>query len=153
MNQDHRAREALVAEALGDISELLDRVEALAPTLNSTCEAVTQASKQLEAQVAALESRMKRLAEHAQDVAVKHIAQRTRELMHAAAEAEHQSMAALARALFLSELNPSLQSLLRAANDCARYQSSPRINWWACALSAVASAILVGILAIQMLSP
>ncbi|MCC5617912.1 hypothetical protein LC605_23070 [Nostoc sp. CHAB 5836] len=142
MNAAQTAREALVLEALGDIAGLLDRVDALAAQLSATGDKVTQASERLQSQAAAMEPRMAQLAEHAQGVAAKHIARSTREILHSAAESERHSMAAFASALFHSELYPTLHSLQQAATACAERRGGLQVYGWACAASALASAIL-----------
>lgn len=151
MNEPFTARDALVAEALGDIGVLLDRAEVVAERMASAAEAVNHACERIEALAAATPPRMAQLAEHAQGVAAKHIARSARETMRTAADAECRSMAAFARALFHSELNPALHSLLRAAKACAENRDHSRISWWACTVSAAASVILTGLLALCML--
>ena len=151
MNEPFTARDALVAEALGDIGVLLDRAEIVALEMRSAAEAVDRACDRLEAHAAAAEPRMAQLAEHAQGVAAKHIARSARETMHTAADDECRSMAAFARALFHSELNPALHSLLQAAKACAENRDHSRISWWACTVSAAASVMLTGLLALCML--
>lgn len=104
-------REALLAEALGDVADLLDRGEAVAATMRSAAEDLTNACTRLEAQAAAAEPRMIRLAEHTQSVAAKHIARSSHELMHEAADAECRSMASFARTLFHSDPDGHLKLL------------------------------------------
>lgn len=157
MNAPSSAREALLVEALGDVAVLLDRIEKLGPVLVSTADAIVQATTKLEAQAASMEARMSTFAAHAQAQAVKHIARRTGELMHSAAETESRSMAAFARALLLTELNPALRSLAQSAQACAengsKHAASGRTLWWAYAATAAGSSILTWALATLALAP
>lgn len=151
------AREALIVEALGDVAVLLDRIEKVRPVLVSTADAIALAATKLEAQAASMEARMATLASHTQAQAVKHIARRTDELVHSAAEAESQSMAAFARALLHAELNPALRSLVQSAQACAANSGnrtgSGRTMWWACAATATGSSILTWALATLARTP
>jgi hypothetical protein len=157
MNASSSAREALLVEALGDVAVLLDRIETLGPVLASTADAIVLATARLEAQAASMEARMTTLAAHAQAQAIKHIARRTNELMHSAAEGESRSMAAFARALLHAELNPALRSLVQAAQACAancgKRPSSSRMMWLACAVTATGSSILTWALATLTQAP
>lgn len=47
MNRPTTTREALIAEALGDMAQLVDRIEALAPAMDETRRALAQASADL----------------------------------------------------------------------------------------------------------
>ncbi|MBY0236189.1 MAG: hypothetical protein K2W93_14510 [Burkholderiaceae bacterium] len=157
MNAPSSAREALLVEALGDVAVLLDRIEKVGPVLASTADAIVLATTRLEAQAATMEARMATLAAHTQAQAVKHIARRTGELLHSAAEAESQSMAAFARALLHAELNPALRSLVQSAQACAansgNLAGSGRTMWWACAATATGSSILTWALATLAQTP
>jgi len=157
MNAPGSAREALLVEALGDLAVLLDRVEKAGPVLASTADAIVLAATKLEAQAVSMEARMTTLAAHAEAQAAKHIARRTTELMRSAAEAESRSMAAFARALVHTELNPVLRSLVQSAQACAancdNNARSSRMMWWACAVTATGSSILTWALASLALAP
>lgn len=156
MNAPSSAREALLVEALGDVAVLLDRIENVGAVIASTTDAIALAASKLEAQAALMDARMARLAEHAQTQAVKHIARRTTELVHSAAEAESRSMAAFARALLHTELYPALRSLVQSAQACAAncdsHASSRHRMWWVCAATASGSSILTWALAFLVLA-
>lgn len=146
MSLPQTTREALVVEALGEVAVLLDRVEAVGDKMASAADALDRACARLEVQAAAASPRMTQLAEHAHGVAAKHIARSSLELMHSAAEAERRSMAAFARALFHSELNPALQGLRQAAHACATGHHQRRVSRGACAATAAGSALLAAVL-------
>lgn len=49
LNRSTTAREALVAELIGDVAQLLDRVETLTPNLNVARQALANTAKDLAA--------------------------------------------------------------------------------------------------------
>ena len=109
MNGTSSAREALIAEALSEVAALLDRVEAVAPALDTNRRALINASTELVGQVTAFESRMAGITENAKTQAVKHIARRTDEIARVSAEAQTRAMEDAARMLFRTEVGPALQ--------------------------------------------
>lgn len=128
------AREALIAEALGDIATLLARVDALTPALNTSCDAVEQASARMEARASQMDEKIRVLTEVATEVAVKHITRRTEDRARGVAELQTRAMEAAARELFKRELTPALQRLSRVAS-----QANVSARWWTCVGIAAAS--------------
>lgn len=140
MNGTSSAREALIAEALGEIAELLDRVEAVAPALDTSRQALINASTDLAGQVTAFESRMTGIAETAKVQAVKHIARRTDEIARSSAEAQTRAMEEAARMLFRTELGPALQRVampLQHLAELAHRGAHPWRHWLTHAATAV----------------
>lgn len=117
MSGPSSAREALIAETLGEMAAVLDRMEAVKPTLDEACAAVTRASESLAAQASAVEGRVAAITDTAAALAVKHIARRADELARASADVETRAMETAARKLFREELAPALQRLSRAHVD------------------------------------
>ena len=142
MNGTSSAREALIAEALGEMAELLDRVEAVAPALDASRLALINASTELAGQVTAFESRMAGITENAKMQAVKHIARRTDEITRVSAEAPTRAMEEAARMLFRSEVGPALQRVampLQHLADLAHRGAHPWQHWLTHAATAVAA--------------
>lgn len=81
-------KEALLAEALGDLGRLLDRAEALRVTMDGTQAALQQASEALTAQAEAHEKRMALVAEAAKGQVARFIAQRADEAVRQAVEGQ-----------------------------------------------------------------
>lgn len=131
------AREALIAEALGELAVLLDRVEAVAPALDAAAQAAVQAGADLAAQAGALNGGVASVIENAKTQAIKHLARRTDELTRTAAETQARSMEAAARQLFREELAPAFQRLARSLD--ARGANHARRSWWTHAATAVAA--------------
>lgn len=145
MNAPSTAREALIAELMGELSTMLDRADALLPALNATCDAVTRASAELDGRAAQAEARLASLTEAAQAHAVRHIAQRTQELARRSAEAQAKAMQLAAHAAFSAELAPALGQLQRAL----------RVGklWWAHAATALSSSLITLALTLYFLTP
>jgi hypothetical protein len=81
-------REALLAEALGDLARLLERAEALRVTMDGTQAALQQAGEALTAQAEAHEKRMALVAEAAKGQVARFIAQRADEAVRQAVHAQ-----------------------------------------------------------------
>jgi hypothetical protein len=139
------AREALLAEALGEVARLAERLEAVAPTLDASREALVRSGENLAGQVGSFETRMVAITENAKMQAVKHIARRTDELARGALDAQTRAMEEAARALFRAEVGPALQQLvvpLQQLADLAHRGARPWDRWLThAATAAVASAL------------
>lgn len=86
-------KEALLAEALGDLARLLDQAEALRVTMDGTQAALHQAGEALAAQAEAHEKRMALVAEAAKGQVARFIAQRADEAVRQAVQAHAQGVA------------------------------------------------------------
>lgn len=139
------AREALLAEALGELTTLLERLEGIGPALDTSRESMTQSSANLASQVAKFETRMATITENAKVVAVRHIAQRTDEMARSSCEAQTRAMEEAARMLFRTELGPALQRFampIQHLADLAQRGAHPWQHWLThAATAAVASAL------------
>lgn len=142
MNRPTTAREALIAEALGDVAQLVDRVEALAPAMDETRQALDQASAGLARQAETFERKMSALAENAQTQAVRHIARRTDALTRESMDTQSQAMADAARALFATEIHPALQHLALPLRQMVARLDRPWLTWLSHAATAVVASLL-----------
>lgn len=150
MNGTSSAREALIAETLGEMAALLDRLEAVAPALDASRLALINASTELAGQVTAFESRMAGITENAKTQAVKHIARRTDEITRVSAEAQTRAMEEAARMLFRTEVGPALQRVampLQLLADLAQRGAHPWQHWLTHAATAAAASAVTWALA------
>ena len=150
MNGPSSAREALIAEALGEVAALLERVEAVAPALDASRLALINASTELSGQVTAFESRMAGITDNAKTQAVKHIAHRTDEIARASTEAQTRAMEEAARMMFRTEVGPALQRValpLQHLADLAHRGARPWEHWLTHAATAAAASALTWALA------
>lgn len=130
-------REALIVEALGDIAELLERLETIAPALASTSDAVLSAADSLTTRSADAESRFAAFTQQAVTHLSKHLAHRSEELARTAVEVEVQALHAIARKILQEDLGPPVQRLVRALNDSAHR----RLHWPSVAVGAVTAVV------------
>lgn len=138
------AREALVAEALGEVARVAERLEAVVPEVDASREALTQAGANLSDQLTSFEARMTAITENAKGVAIRHIARRTDELARSSGEAQVRAMQSAAMTLFRDELHPALQRLAGSLQEQPR---KARFERW---LTHAAVAILASALSWAM---
>lgn len=142
MNELATAREALLAEAIGDLSGLVDRLDAVAPAIDASREALVRSAAGVAQQVSSLEARMAGIVENAKTVAARHMALRADELARSASEAQTRAMEEAARALFRTELGPALQRLAVPVNHLADRCTPLGERWLAHAATAVLASAL-----------
>ncbi len=114
MTHPNTTREVLIVEALGETAKLIRQVEALAPALDRSRQALADAHSGLSGQLAAFESQVLALTEKAKVVAVKHVLARTEEAARQSADLQSRAMADAARVAFGAEIGATLQRLQSA---------------------------------------
>ena len=111
MTHPSTTREALIVEALGEAEKLIRQVEALAPALDQSRQALADAHSGLAGQLAAFEAQVVALTEKAKVQAVKHILARTDEAARRSIELQSRAMADAARVAFGADLGAAMQRL------------------------------------------
>jgi len=111
MMHPNTTREVLIVEALGEAAKLIRQVEALAPALDQSRQALADAHSGLSGQMAAFQSHVLALTEKAKVVALKHIQTRTEEAARQSADLQSRAMADAARVAFGAELGAAVQRL------------------------------------------
>lgn len=129
MNRPSTAKEALIAEALGEVATLIDRVEAVAPVMNCSRQALVQVSETLVHQVSAFDNRMSALTQKAVDVASTHIVRRANEVTAQTLDTQILAMQSAAREMFNKEFHPVVNQVLAQLTHLARL-AQPRKNPW-----------------------
>lgn len=142
MTHPSTTREALIAEALDDAAKLLRQVEALAPVLDQSRQALADAHCGLAGQLEAFEAQVTSLTERAKVQAVAHVLARTDEAARRSIELQARAMADAARVALGAELGVTLQRLQAAAKPRA---DAPRRRWepWLTHAAAAATASAV----------
>jgi hypothetical protein len=135
-------REALIVEALGEAAKLLRQVEALAPALDESRQALADAHSGLAGQLAAFEAQVLALTEKAKVQAVKHILARTDEAARRSIELQGRAMADAARVAFGAEIGASMQRL-KSALQPLRERPERRWERWLTHAAAAATASAV----------
>jgi hypothetical protein len=142
VSQPTTTREALIAEALGDMLRLVDRIEALAPTMDDARQSLVDASADLARQAETFERRMHALTEGAKAETVRHIVRRTEAMTRESLDTQTRAMAEAAQKLFASEIHPALQRLALPLQRLATQLDRPWRPWLTHAATAVASSAL-----------
>ena len=144
MNPPLNGREALLIETVGELVEVLDRVQTLVPTLDAGRLAVTAVSGQLATQLCGMEARFGALSEAAKAHALNHIAQRTGQATRQSIDQHLKAMDEAARTLFVKELGPALQALvqpLQQVHEVVRRSAKPWDTWLTHAATAAVTAV------------
>lgn len=142
MTHPSTTREALIVEALGEAAKLIRQVEALAPALDKSRQALADAHSGLADQLAAFEAQVTDLTEKAKIQAVKHILARTDEAARRSIEVQGRAMADAARVAFGAELGATMQRLQSALQPLIE---RPELRWerWLTHAAAAATASAV----------
>ena len=139
MSQQTTAREALIAEALGEIALLIARVDTLSPELQAACESIDRARADMQAQASQLDGKISHLSEVATEMAVRHIARRTEGLARNTMANQTRAMEAAARQIFNAELPTALRRLSETLAVARTPRTTIRRSWTLAATAGAAS--------------
>lgn len=149
MSGPSTAREALIVEAIGDAATLIQQVEALAPVVDETCQALRQADRQLNSALAGFETRLAVITENAKTRTVQHIAVRIDEAARRSMEQQSKAMADAARSAFDAELGPTLQRVQAALHPLTQRRQRHWEGWLTHLAAAVAASAATWVLALR----
>lgn len=135
MSNPPTTREALIAELLGDVSRVLDRVDVLIPAMD-------RARLDLADQLAAFEGQICMLTEKAKLSTAEHIARRTNEAATATVRQQTHAMTEAARAVLRTELEHPTRQFGRTLQELASSLQRPWRYWIACTLAFVVGALV-----------
>lgn len=139
MSSAGSAREALIAEALGELGVLLDRIETIRPVVEAACQELAE-------QMAAAEERVVQATEHVAAAATQRVERQVDDLAARTAAAHTRTMAVAARTIFRAELGTALQHLALAIDQRAKQANRQPSRWWH-ALTAVVTAAVAWVVA------
>lgn len=111
MNGPGTAREALIAEAIGDASRLLRQVEALVPAIEDACQAIHRANASLHAELDGFERRLTAITDASKAKVVNYIVTRVDDASKRSFQEQSRAMADAARIAFGAELGATIQRL------------------------------------------
>lgn len=144
------AREALLAEALGDVAALLDRIDAVVHAFNAAATTANDACANLDAKAVAVDASIAALVDASKRHLVGHVATKTAEMTRNAAETQLQAIRAELHALIRSELAESLE---QARHSSARgAHRGLRCTWWAHVATAICASTIAGTIVSVLLS-
>lgn len=142
MSHPSSAREALLAEAIGEAVAVAGQIQALAKSLEETRAAISSAQQGLHDELAELEERAAASAEHIKVQAVRYIARHTDQVARSAADAQTGAMERAARTALESELAPRLRQVAALLGQLASLQPGSSTIWVACVAGAISTSVL-----------
>jgi len=134
------ARDALIAEALGEVASLLDRVDALVAALDGVASAVNEAGASVEAKAAAFEASTGALMEASKRHLVSHVATKTQEAIREASEAQMLAIREELRAVIRTET--TAQALHGSQAGLTRRDAN--FPWAAHVATAICASLITG---------
>jgi hypothetical protein len=146
MTGPNTAREALIAEAIGEVVRLINRVELLKTAMEEERLALGKATSELDQRLDLFDRGMAIIAEQVKTRAVHHIARRTDELATRSMEAQRQAMREAACAAFTEQIGPVLAQHARAMQQCGLHVR-PWETWLTHAATAVCAAVITWLIA------
>jgi hypothetical protein len=149
VNAPGTVREALIAEAIGDLGRLIDQTQTLQPAMTESRQAFLDAHAQLANHLAAFEGQIAALSEKAKVQTVKHILVRTDEAARRSIDSQGRAMADAARVAFQAELIPTLQRLQRSIQPLIERQERRWEPLLTHAAAAVTGSAVTGALALM----
>lgn len=129
MNRPSTAKEALIAEALGDLDLLLKRLEAVVPLVDSTRKTLIKSSETISREIATFAPHMKEFTDYAKIQTAKQIDRSVVEVTQRAKEAQLQSMQEAAREMFKKEVDPVVRQVLAQLQQIAQQRDHPFDRW------------------------
>lgn len=148
MTHPSTTREALIVEALGEAEKLIRQVEALAPALDQSRQALADAHSGLAGQLAAFEAQVLALTEKAKVQVVKHILARTDEAARRSVELQGRAMADAARVAFGAELDATMQRLQGTLQPLIERRTRGWEPWLTHAAAAIVASAATWVLAL-----
>jgi len=145
------AREALLAEALGDAAALLDRIDAVVLALNAAATTANDACANIDAKAVAFDASIAALVDASKRHLVGHVATKTAELTRVAGETQLKAIRAELHALIRSELAASLEQARRSSSAGVAHRDL-RCTWWAHMATAVCASTIAGAIVYYLLS-
>ena len=147
------AREALIAELIGQLDQLVDRVEALPETLDNAREEMKQARLDLHCEIDPLKHEMAAAIRQSKDIAVKDIQVATYDFAADSIERQIAAMTKVARAIVEEKIDPSIKTLAGSLAELAdRIDKQWRWSWLTHAAAVLATASITSVAMLYFLS-
>jgi hypothetical protein len=144
MDHLNNVREALVAELIGDLAKLLDRVERVKPTMDNARTKMEQANRNLACQISDFEVRMSSTTETAKTRALTHIVNGVNEHARMVLDQQTQAMSDAAQVAFHREVGATMGSLVSSLRGLVERVDRPWELWLTHAATAATSALCGG---------
>src|SRR6218665_849848 len=129
MNGMSNAKEALIAEVLGDMASLIERIEKLGPDMEVSRRELLKASNHLAFQMSGFEGRIAKLSENAVDLCVSQINQKASGVCANTQNTQIAAMQSAAREMFNKEFLPVVNRVVSQLEQLARLFQPDRNPW------------------------
>ena len=123
MNRPTTAKESLLAEALGEMASLIERVETLTPKLQESRQALVLSHKELVNEVAIFRIQMTQVIDFTKVKTAKHIGQSADGALKKLIAIQTESMQSAGRELFRAEIHPVMRQVAQQVQDLADRKS------------------------------
>lgn len=137
MNRSGSAREALIAEAIGELSTLLDRLDQLVPLLTSLQQELAESGQRLTGQLTDFEAQVMAITQTARTRLVSHVVGRTEEAARRARLENSKALAEAARDVLRKELDRAIRP---AHGIPAKTDSRQQLRTWLAHVGTAAAA-------------
>lgn len=144
MNRSTTAREALVAELIGDLTRLIMRAESFATTLDNAKEELRNAAYLLDSRMEPFRHALAAEIGKTKDIAVKTFIHQTNQIAEIEQTKQTQAMAEAARAVVEKEVMLPLREFAAVLQKLINETSHPWAVWSAHALTAIIAALASG---------
>lgn len=125
MNRMSTAKEALFAEALGDMASLIDRLETLAPVLSAAEKELAQTGNSLVSGVSMFEFRMNIVSQKAVESCLKQMAHRATDVCVKTLDQRILAMQSAARELFSKHFDQKVSQVVFQLERLAQPRPDP----------------------------
>lgn len=129
MNCPSTAKEALLAEALGDMASLVDRLDLMAPKVDASRQALLKSSESIAREIAKFAPDMQAFTHHAKVQTEKYVNRHLTEATASSREAQLRAMQEGAREMFKKEVDPVVRQVSAQLQQLALL-AQPRKNPW-----------------------
>lgn len=146
MNSASTAREALIAEALGEVGALIDRLEALVPAVDGWGQTAWRAYENLIDRINRFDNQVQNTINEAESEALSRILRHAEHITRQSLETQAMAMKTTARELFRTEFDPATARVLSQMQELAQKRVSTRMVWIYCLAAFCAGADLMALL-------
>ena len=163
MDRPSNLREALLADALGDLHKLMDRADKLVPAIDQACKALEESREALEitargmaAEGEAVKRQALAEAEDTKKATLRYLGDNTKQLVAELVIMQTKAMSNTARSLVEKEVGPKLRELAARLEKQANRANDPWRDALAHACTGVVSAVCVAtvfLLSAQLSAP
>lgn len=129
MNRMSTAKEALIAEALGDLDLLLKRLEAVVPLVDATRKTLIKSTEMVSREIAGFAPHMKQFTDYAKVQTAKQIDRSVTDVTQRAKEMQVEAMREAALELFKKEFHPLVNQVIARLEHLTQL-AQPRPNPW-----------------------